>query len=963
MKIQKIYDKLNDATKRDFPQKPLHELIAQQARKTPDAIAVVSGDKTQTYRQLDERSNQLANYLRKQNVGRGDLVGMCCNRDVDTPALLIGIMKSGAGYVPLDPDYPVDRLAYMVENSEVKHVIAHLDQAELTAEFAAATTFIDQDWDSIAAAGKKPVKAKLKPETDIAYVIYTSGSTGKPKGVQVQHRAAVNFLWSMIETPGFTADDRILATTTLSFDISVAEIFLPLVVGGSVAVVDRVTARDTTALVEAMQRYEVNFMQATPAMWRMILETEFAGRPEMKFVTAGEPLPRDLIQPLLDRCGELWNLYGPTETTVYSSGTRVTSDEGRILIGTPVANTQLYIVDSSNELCPPETAGELLIGGDGVTLGYLKQDDLNAEKFVDFNGQQVYRTGDLALLTKDGQIFHMGRMDNQIKFNGHRIELGEIDAAMAMQTGVRQAATVLREDRPGDKRLVGYLLVEEGFVPDTSKIRHNVGLTLPDYMVPNLIVVVDKFPHTPSGKLDRKAFAPPSTKRPNIGSEFVKPKTKQERQLAKIWCDVLQLDKVGTRDNFFELGGNSIRAVKVVARAKQELNISVTGAEFFDNPNIDSFLKIASGTNKSKAQKRSPKQKKSPAGDSEQAGQYAIVGMAARMPGARDLGQFWDNLINDRESITFFTPEELDSTLDPRDLADPNYVAARGIIEDADHFDARFFRTPPRNAELTCPQQRIMLELSWTALEDAGIIPNKSDQTIGVWAGTYSTTYFTKNILTNPEIVRKTGEFQVGVYNEKDYIATRVAHALNLTGPAINVNTACSTSLVALIEACKSLDAGHCDVAIAGGASVTFPQNSGHVHQTGSIFTPDGHCRPFDADGAGTLFSDGAGAVVVRRLEDAIEAGDRIYAVVKGFGINNDGGEKASFSAPSISGQSNAVAMAYEMADIDPKSIGYIEAHGTATPIGDPIEVSALRRVFESTANSNNDVSNNDIEQ
>ena len=540
MNIQKIYNRLNNATKRDFPQKPLHELIAQQAKRTPDAIAVVSGDQTQTYRQLDDRSNQLANYLRDQKVGRGDLVGMCCNRDVDTPALLVGIMKSGAGYVPLDPDYPVDRLAYMVENSEVKHVIAHLDQAELTAEFAAPTTFVDQNWDTIAAAGKKPVKAKIKPETDIAYVIYTSGSTGKPKGVQVQHRAAVNLLWSMIETPGFTSEDRILATTTLSFDISVAEIFLPLVVGGSVAVVDRVTARDTVALIAAMNRYEVSFMQATPAMWRMILETDFLGRPEMKFVTAGEPLPRDLIQPMLDRCGELWNLYGPTETTVYSTGAQVTSDEGRILIGTPTANTQLYIVDSSNKLCPPETNGELLIGGDGVTLGYLKRDDLNAEKFIDFNGQQVYRTGDLALLTDDGQIFHMGRMDNQIKFNGHRIELGEIDAAMAMQPGVRQAATVLREDRPGDKRLVGYLLVEEGFTPDTSKIRHNVGLTLPDYMVPNLIVVVDEFPHTPSGKLDRKAFAPPSTRtskhRHRIRQTENQPRTSARQNLVRCFA-------------------------------------------------------------------------------------------------------------------------------------------------------------------------------------------------------------------------------------------------------------------------------------------------------------------------------------------------------------------------------------------------------------------------------------------
>ena len=273
---------------------------------------------------------------------------------------------------------------------------------------------------------------------------------------------------------------------------------------------------------------------------------------------------------------------------------------------------------------------------------------------------------------------------------------------------------------------------------------------------------------------------------------------------------------------------------------------------------------------------------------------------------------------------------------------------SRGIIEDADHFDARFFKTPPRTAEMTCPQQRILLELAWTALEDAGLVPGKTSETVGVWAGTYTTSYFIKNILTNPELVQQAGEFQAGVLNEKDYIATRVAHALNLTGPAINVNTACSTSLVALIEACKSLELGHCDAAIAGGASVTFPQNSGHLHQTGSIFTPDGHCRPFDAKGAGTLFCDGAGVVVVKRLDDAVRNGDRIYAVVKGFGINNDGGEKASFSAPSIEGQAKAVAMAQSMGNVAAESIGYIEAHGTATPIGDPIEVTALKTVFES---------------
>ena len=945
MSTESIYRNINESTRRDFPDAALHELISRQARATPGAVAVIDCDQTQTYAQLECKSEQLANHLAANGIGKGDLVGICCNRDVDLVSLLVGIMKAGAGYVPLDPDYPADRLSFMIENADVQHIVVHSDQLSLVEKHQVPTTIVDCDWAAVESApARRPVD--IDPVTDIAYVIYTSGSTGKPKGVLVPHRGVVNMLWSMIEWPGFTADDRILATTTLSFDISVAEMFLPLVAGGSVAVVDRQTARDTFALVDAMKKFDVNFMQATPAMWRMIVEADFDGGQNMKFITAGEPLPRDLIRPMLDRCGEVWNLYGPTETTVYSTGTKVTTDEGAILIGAPVANTQIYIVDEQDQLCAPGTPGELLIAGEGMTSGYLNRPQLNAEKFCKWNGIDVYRTGDLARLTNDGQIDHMGRIDNQIKFNGHRIELEEIDAAMAMQPGVRQAATVLREDREGDKRLVGYLLPEAGSVPDIHGIRNEIAKALPDYMVPGVIVSIDEFPYTPSGKLDRKSFPPPSTARPDIATEFDSPKSPAEKQLAGIWAQVLQLDQVGVNDNFFELGGNSIRAVKVVARVKNEMSLSVTGAEFFDNPTIKSFLGLTQ--KKQQLLDKITSQKCTSNEGSDSSGQFAIVGMAARMPGAQNLDQFWDNLINGRESIKFFTNDELDATLDPRETGDPNYVAARGVIEEADHFDARFFRTPPRAAEMTCPQQRIMLELAWTALEDAGIIPEKSSDTIGVWAGTYSTSYFINNVLTNPDLVKQTGEFQAGVLNEKDYIATRVAHSLNLTGPAINVNTACSTSLVALIEACKSIDAGHCDIAIAGGASVTFPQNSGHLHQTGSIFSPDGHCRPFDAKGAGTLFSDGAGVVVVRRLEDAIENGDRVYAVVKGFGINNDGGEKASFSAPSIEGQAKAIAMAQNMAGVSPETIGYIEAHGTATPIGDPIEVTALKTVFES---------------
>ena len=682
-------------------------------------------------------------------------------------------------------------------------------------------------------------------------------------------------------------------------------------------------------------------MQATPSTWRFLIDAGWQGEKGTNFrvVSTGEPLPRDLVQPLLDRCDVLWNWYGPTETTVWSTRFTVTSADERVLIGTPWENTTLYIVDENDQQLGVGDEGELLIGGDGVTQGYLNRDELTAKKFIQFNGERVYRTGDLAKFTPDGMVECLGRIDSQVKLHGHRIELEEIEALLATHESVRRAATTVREDVPGDKRLVGYLMPAGDRDIDLADVRRLAEEQLPDYMVPSALVVVDQFPQTPSGKLDRKALPKPSLTRPDL-CPFVGARTEQEVQLTAIWTEILQLDRVGVNDNFFQIGGNSILALKTIARMQADLGIKLNAPELFDNPTISQLIAYS----ESKTQQSKAIGKKRTAGSASN--EFAIVGMAARFPGAKDVVEYWQNICEGKESITFFSAEELDSTLPESATSDPSYVAARGIVEDADKFDAQFFAMNKREAQYIDPQQRVMLEVAWSALEDAHCVPDSYSGTIGVWAGTYSNTYFTKNILTNPELIELTGEFQMGVYNEKDYIATRLAHKLNLTGPAVNVNTACSTSLVAIIEACNSLSLGHCDMALAGGASITFPQNSGHLHQTGSILSPDGHCRPFDDKAAGTLFSDGVGMVVVKRLEDAIVDGDRIYAVIKGSGINNDGGEKASFTAPSIQGQASAIAMAQAHADIDVETIEYVEAHGTATPIGDPIEVQALTSVF-----------------
>jgi len=949
--IHSLLEQIND-TGAEYPNdRSLAELIVEQCAKTPNNVAAVCNDQSLTFAELDRRSNQFAWFLKSHGVKPNDLVGLCSERNTGTVVSLLAILKTGAGYVPLDPDYPRDRLKFMCEDAQIQTIVTNESLVGLASELAEDVFPIESFEGEINSCDESLCLEEVSVEDSCAYVIYTSGSTGKPKGVKVQHRAVANLLHSVKTLPGIAGDDVVLAMTTLSFDISVLEIFLPLISGAKIAIIDRTTARDGVLLRDAIDQHNVSILQGTPTTWRFVIEAEWKGNPKCKIITGGEPLPRDLIDPLLSRCDQLWNLYGPTETTVWSSRQQVTQSDSRILIGKPIENTRLYIVDENNEQVGIEEEGELLIGGEGVTLGYLNRDELTAEKFFNFSMdgktvEKVYRTGDLAKFTADGSVECLGRIDGQIKLHGHRIELDEIAAVLAKYPSVKRAATTVREDKPGDKKLVGYLIAEEcssNSPLDASSLRDFAEERLPEYMIPNQFVVVDRFPKTPSGKLDRKALPKPSTERPEIATGFIPPQNKFDSQLAAIWCDVLQLDEVGIDDNFFELGGKSILALRVIRLIHERLNKTITSPEFFDHPTIRGlgrYLSAEPNTNPASSYRRE---------SNLQRDDIAIVGMAARFPGAKNVAEFWTNLVNNKESIRFFSKEELDDTLDPAVVANESYVAARGVVDEAEWFDEQFFGMTPNEAKLIDPQQRICLEVAYHALEDAGCDPTKTTDRIGVWAGSYSSTYYQKNLLANEQLVEAVGEFQLGVYNEKDYIATRIAHKLNLRGPAINVNTACSTSLVAVIEACKSIQFGDCEMAIAGGASIHFPQNSGHTHQTGSIMSPDGHCRPFDSEGAGTLFSDGAGMVVLKKLSAAKRDHDRVYAVIKGCGINNDGGEKASFTAPSVEGQSIAITDAIADSGIRGDDIGYVEAHGTATPIGDPIELAGLQKAFGAT--------------
>ncbi|WP_129674304.1 non-ribosomal peptide synthetase [Candidatus Chloroploca sp. Khr17] len=557
----------------------IHELVAAQAARTPEAIAVWADAATLTYGELERRANRLAHHLRTLGVGPGSLVGVLLERTPTMLVALLGVLKAGAAYVPLDPGFPAERLAMMLEDSRAAVL---LTQASLVATVSAGSAHLvclDTDWPPIEALPDEALPSLAGPE-DLAYVIFTSGSTGRPKGVQIPHRAVVNFLHSMAREPGLAADDVLLAVTTLSFDIAVLELFLPLLVGARVALASRGDAANGEALASLLVETGASVMQAAPVTWRLLLATDWQPIHGFKGLCGGEALPASLAGELLERGVTLWNMYGPTETTVWSTLQRITSAEPPILIGRPIANTQLYILSPALQPLPVGVTGELYIGGDGLAHGYLHQPALTNERFINspFSsepGVRLYYTGDLARYKADGSVEVLGRTDHQVKIRGFRIELGEIEATLVRHPEVAEAAVAARDDGRGGLRLVAYLVPTGTEIPAAGALRVYLRTTLPDYMLPTAFVPLDQLPRTPNGKLDRRALPAPEPTRALANANFQPPSSSTEQAVAEVWREVLQLERVGVYDNFFDLGGHSLLAVETLARLEHRLGVKV----------------------------------------------------------------------------------------------------------------------------------------------------------------------------------------------------------------------------------------------------------------------------------------------------------------------------------------------------------------------------------------------------
>ena len=844
-----------------------------------------------------------------------------------------------------------------------------------------------------------------KPD-DLTLLLLTSGSTGFPKGVMLSHANLLSMSAGTSQMNHFNSQEVTLNWMPLDHVGAIAFLGIMAVDLGcqQVHVPTKYILQNPRHWLTAIEQYRATISWAPNFAFSLINDSIQDAKPDswnlssMKFlVNAGEqivPKTARKFLTLMRRQGlaetALHPAFGMSETCsgiTWSDRFSLSStsdDMSFVSLGKPIPGADLRIVDDRNEVVREGEIGKLQVKGASVTRGYYRHPEQNQAAFT---ADGWFNTGDLGYL-ENGHLILTGRDNDVILINGVNYTAQEIEAVVEEVEGVEISFTAacavrsLTHAASSDRLAIFFSPVGADIETDPEalktlidKIRGTIVQTIginPDYLIPTS---KESIPKTAIGKIQRQQL-----KRQFEAGKFEdsvqtvrsamrrrdrasnRPQTEVEQIVAEIWQDVLEVEEIGLQENFFELGGHSLLLLAMQSQLQQRLGQELSIADLFRYPTIEALARyftqkppknLASQRGQDRARIRQKTRQTTASTD------IAIVGMAGRFPGADNPGQFWQNLKNGVESITFFSDRELsNSGLDSRLLNHPDYVKANPILSDVECFDAGFFGYSGREAELMDPQQRLLMECAWESLEDAGYNPLNYSGAIGLYAGATLNTYFVNNILPNRDDLDRNddlrvftadsmGGFQLMLANDKDYLTTRISYKLNLTGPSINVQTACSTSLVAVHMAVESLLAGECDLALAGGVSVRVPQKVGYLYQDGLMVSPDGHCRAFDARGEGTIFGSGVGLVVLKRLAEALDDGDRIYAVVKGSAVNNDGGNKVGYAVPNGDGQATVAAEAIATAGVDADTITYVEAHGTGTLLGDPIEFSALSQAFQ----------------
>lgn len=943
----------------------------EQLSKFSKNIAVVDEHSHLTYEQLNRLANRAAhtitNHISNKKQGSTPVVGLLFQHSNAMVAAVLAALKAGCAYLPLDFSYPENRLAYMLEDAGAVMIVTNRQNWSLASRLVSVMDkelpLIDMDEFQQESANDRENDSQNPARTPspdrLAYILYTSGSTGKPKGVMQTHENVCYYVRNWIERFNITPADRMTFFTAFSHDGAGQDIFGALHAGAALYPYNILTRPNIGNIIQWLNDEQITIWHSVPTIYRYFINTleekaiQKGNFDKLRAILLGGEQVRSHDIRMFNKyfpSAIFANVYGQTESSVNTvwlihAGEAV----NKMLIGDPFDRTRILIVDEDGDIIEDLGIGEIFVACKHISPGYWNNEAAAKGRFIDDPDLgRLYRTGDLGRLMTDGTIEFMGRKDAQVKIRGFRIETGEIETRLLSHNAIKEAVTVVKADDHQNDHLCAYYVAYPGSTELTvSQMREFLSAEIPEYMIPSYFIPLDTMPLTPNGKIDRKQLPDPDPIRPNLDVRFVAPETEIEKTISTVWKELLNLDKVGVNDNFFDLGGTSFDIIKMMSKLYDRFKREIPVVSVFQYPTIRTFvdyLKREQSTDSSISGTSLPE---SSAKDlavsnaSSRSSDIAVIGMACRFPGARTIQQFWENLVNGKETISFFTSQELinESMADPQVIDRPNFVKARGIIDKIEYFDALFFNYSPNEARVMEPQLRIMHEVCWEALETAGYDPDRYEGDIGLYAGNSVEHYWTTLVYLN-NVSQIDSGFLTNNYS------TIVSYKLNLKGPSITMKTACSTSLVSIHLGCRGLLEGECDMALAGGVSVWLPEKNGYVYQEGMIYSRDGHVYPFDARANGTVFGNGAGMVLLKRLDDARADNDTIYAVIKASGINNDGRRKIGLASPSVEGQAQLIRRVIKDSGLSPETITYVEAHGTGTSLGDPVEVEALKLAY-----------------
>jgi len=943
-----LLNSIND-TYRDFHiNEPYHTLFSLAAKKYPTNTAVAAGGKELTYSELDKLSDSVALHLKNNSAKKGTVIAVITEPIAEFYAAMLGILKAGGVSLPVSLKTPGDRIITMLEDANAGIVISSEDYLKRTGLNVAdilKTGCKLIPYKEIIYSQDIPVDlysntVPSSPE-DPAYIVFTSGTTGRPKGIVYGHKSILNLCCWFNDYYSVTEKDRLTKYAEINYDANIWEIFPALLKGAAVYTIPDELKLDMPGLNKYFEDNKITSAYLpTPVVEQFLPENNKSLR---VLTTGGEKLKNVSSQNF-----RIYNNYGPAEDTVCATVYPVKGNEGSIPIGKPIANNRIYILKyNSTQVLPPGTIGEICIAGESLSRGYLNDTTLNTSRFFETSdGERIYRTGDLGRFRSDGNLEFIGRKDRQVKIRGQRLEVEEIESILLQYPGIKSAVVAVDESHgEGNFYLKAFVVTMEKTV-DKTVLDKYLDSKLPAYMIPSEYIFIGSIPLTVTGKTDYKTLLEYKSQGTSSTKQIF---NDTSGRILKIWAEVLNKNTsdIDEGKNFFEQGGNSLNLIRIQRKINAEFNLSLPIADFLKYTSLNKLSEHIDSLNTKENKNTSsvkPVQTNSLANNNDD---IAVIGMACRFAGANDINEFWKLLAGGTEAITFFSNEELKQAGVPENVIGNNsYVKAAGVITDPEAMDVPLFGYTDNEALIMDPQARLFHECVWSAFEDAGYQPASYTGRVGVFAGASKNNKW-EEFAAGYE---GTDPFTASLLSSKDNLASLISYKLNLRGPSINIYTACSTSLAAVHEACSSLKAGNCEMAVCGGVNLALPFIGGSISGEGSVFSNDGHCRPFSADGSGTVAGKGAGVVILKPLKTALADNDNIYAVIKKSAVNNDGYNKAGYTAPGIDGQAELFESIYNTEGIQPESISYIETHGTGTELGDMVEFESLKKTFVSAA-------------